>query len=111
VQVKGAGSARNFSDATYKLEMKNRNIFIDKKNNTAVIPLWKEKDNLGVLITTPDHSEVALNAAQAIQTLMTQNAAIADSKKEATIRGAITAFKNKDFEKSYAIAKKKPEGR
>jgi M6 family metalloprotease-like protein len=111
VQVKGAGSARNFSDATYKLEMKNRNIFIDKKNNTAVIPLWKDKDNLGVLITRPDQSEKALNAAQAIQTLMTQKAASSDSKKEATIREAIAAFKDKDFEKSYAIAKKKPEGR
>jgi len=111
VEVKSAGGSRDFANATYKLEMNNRNIFIDKKNKIAIIPLWKEKDNLGVLITTPDHSEAAIKAGRAIQTLVDQNLRTSDNKKETVIREAITAFKNKDFEKSYVIATRRHEGR
>jgi len=111
VEVKSASGSRNFANATYNLKVNNRNIFIDKRHNIAIIPLWKEKDNIGVLITRPDYSEGALNAARAIQTLMNQNAATSDSEKEATIHEAIMAFKSKDFEKSYAIAKRRLEGR
>ena len=45
VEVKSAGGSRNFTNATYKLEMNNRNVFIDKssglfhKSNIAIIPL------------------------------------------------------------------------
>ena len=51
VEVKIADGSHDFTNATYKLENKNRNIFIDnsglfRKNNIAIIPLWKEKDNL-----------------------------------------------------------------
>jgi M6 family metalloprotease-like protein len=111
VEVKSAGGARNFQNATYKLEVDNRNIFIDKKNNIAVIPLWKNKDNLGVLVTTPDHSADALKAATALQTLMERSPGSSGSKKEKIIRDALTAFKSKDFAKSYAIAEAGIEGR
>ena len=99
VKVKNPISSRSFDQATYKLEVSNRNVFVDKQNNISIIPLWKEKDNLGVLVTTPDHSKVAMNAALAIQKLIDQN-----SENENVISEAIAAFKNKDFEKSYDIA-------
>ena len=118
VEVKSASGSRDFANATYKLEMNNRDIFIDnslsglfQRNNIAIIPLWKEKDTLGVLITTPDHSEAAIKAAQAIQALIDQTMRTTDNEKETVILEAITAFKSKDFEKSYAIATRRHEGR
>lgn len=106
VEVKSASGSSDFANATYKLEINNRNIFIDnsfsgffQRNKIAIIPLWKEKDNLGVLITTPEHSEAAIKAGLAIKTLIDQN-----SEKGAVVLDAIKAFKDNDFEKSYAIA-------
>ena len=100
VRVKNPISSPNFDHATYKLEESNRNVFIDKQNNISIIPLWKEKEKLGVLVTTPDRSKVAINAALAIQKLIDQK----NSENENVISEAIAAFKNKDFEKSYDIA-------
>ena len=99
VTVKKPINSSSFDQATYKLAVSNRNVFVDKRNNVAIIPLWKEKENLGVLITTPDLSNVAVKAAQAIQKLIDQN-----SENENVINESIAAFKNKDFEKSYDIA-------
>lgn len=98
VRVKNPISSPNFDHGTYKLEESNRNVFIDKQNNISIIPLWKEKEKLGVLVTTPARSKVAINAALAIQKLIDQ------SENENVISEAIEAFKNKDFEKSYDIA-------
>ena len=100
VRVKNPISSRNFDHATYKLEESNRNVFTDKQNKISIIPLWKEEEKLGVLVTTPDGSKVAINAALAIQKLIDQK----DSQNENGISEAIAAFKNKDFEKSYDIA-------
>lgn len=111
VKVKSAAGSRNFAEATYKLEISNRNVFVDKRNNVAIIPLWRQKENLGVLITTPDHSEAAIKAGRAIQALIDQNLGTSDNEKETAILEAITAFKSKDFEKSYAIATRRHEGR
>jgi hypothetical protein len=99
VRVKSAVSTRTFDQATYKLEVSNRNVFVDKQHNIAVIPLWKEKENLGVVVTTPDRSKVVINAALAIQKLIDQN-----SGNEKVLSESIAAFKNKDFEKSFDIA-------
>lgn len=104
VEIKSAGGSRNFSEASYKLELSNRNIFVDKRNNVAVIPLWKQKENLGVVITTPDHSEAAIKAGRAIQAIIDKNVWTSDEERETLIFEATTAFKSKDFEKSYAIA-------
>ncbi len=110
VKVMCAGGERDFVRATYKLELSNRNIFTDnsgifRKNNIAIIPLWQEGDNLGVLVTTPEQSAAAIQAAQAIQALMNQN--FGAGNKELISR-AIRAFKEKNFEKSLAVATKKP---
>lgn len=111
VKVKPSISSPSFDQATYKLEESDRNVFIDKKNNIAIIPLWEEKEKLGVLVTTPDRSKVAINAAIAIQKLINQNLGTSDNEKETVIVEAIAAFKNKDFEKSYAIATRRHEVR
>jgi hypothetical protein len=99
VKVKSAISSPSFDKATYKLEVNNRNVFVDKQNSISIIPLWKEKENLGVLVTTPDRSKVAINAALAIQKLIDQN-----GENKNVISESIAAFKNKEFEKSYDIA-------
>lgn len=111
VEIKCAGGPRNFANASYKLEMNGRNVFIDntlsglfQRNNIAIIPLWKENDHLGVLITTPDHIAAAIKAARAIQALTDQSMNTSDQEKGTVILEAISAFKNKDFEKSYLIA-------
>lgn len=99
VKVKKPISSPNFDHATYKLGVDNRSVFVDKQNNLSIIPLWKEKGNLGVLVTTPDRSKVAINAALAIQKRIDQN-----DGNENVMSEAIAAFKNKDFETSYDIA-------
>jgi hypothetical protein len=111
VKVKSAGGSPDFADATYKVEMNNRNIFIDnsssglfKRRNIAIIPLWNDKGGLGVLITTPDQGEAAVKAARAIKALTEQGPSASDNEREAKILEAITAFKSKNFENSYAIA-------
>lgn len=110
VKVMCPGGSRDFVYATYKLELNNRNIFMDnaglfRKNNIAIIPLWKEGDNLGVLVTTPEQSAAAIKAAQAIQALLYQNSGAGDEK---LISEAIKIFREKSFEKSLAIAIRKP---
>ena len=109
VKVMSAGGSRDFVHATYKLELHSRNLFVDnaglfKKNIIAVIPLWKEGDHLGVLVTTPEQSAAAIKAAQAIQTLLNQYSGAGNEK---LISEAIKTFKEKDFEKSLAIATRK----
>jgi hypothetical protein len=99
VKVKSAISSPSFDKATYKLEVNNRNVFVDKQNSISIIPLWKEKENLGVLVTTPDRSKAAIHAALAIQKLIDQN-----GENKNVISESIAAFKNKEFEKSYDIA-------
>jgi hypothetical protein len=105
VEVKNAATATNFANATYRLEANKRNIFVDRKQNIAIIPLWKENENLGVLVTNPANSEAALNAATAIQALISRSTPAPDSGKESGLREAMEAFKNKDFAKSLEIAR------
>ncbi|TAL18823.1 hypothetical protein EPN96_00255 [bacterium] len=107
VRVKKAVNSDTFDKATYKLEAGGRNAFVDGENNVAVIPLWKEKDNLGVLVTTPNLVESVVKAALAIQELIDKNKAKSSKETETAIDTAIAAFKNNDFEKSYAIAASK----
>jgi hypothetical protein len=103
VKVKSAISSPGFEQATYKLEVSNRNMFVDKQNNISIIPLWKERENLGVLVTAPDRGKAAINAALAIQELIDQH-----TDNEHVISESVVAFKNKDFEKSYEIAVGRP---
>ena len=87
-----------FSHATYRLDRQNRNAFIDKKNNVAVIPLWSEKGNLGVLITTPEKSKAALKAALMIRKLFKRFPEPRGKAKNESIRECVASFKSLDFE-------------
>lgn len=93
--------ARNFSKATYRLAVQERGLFVDKKNQIAVIPLWKEGENLGVLVTTVERSRSALQAARALLPLMRGERS---PEKARTLGLAVDAFQAYDFDRSYEIA-------
>lgn len=106
VQVMNADpAAKNFGRATFKPGARGRNIYLDDKNDIAVIPLWKEQDHLGVLITSVEKSSAALKAATSILELMKSERSPEKFRK---VRDAVAAFKVYDFEKSYAIAGSRP---
>jgi hypothetical protein len=44
----------NFSHATFRPDRRNRNAFIDKENNVAILTLRIEGKNMEVLVTTPE---------------------------------------------------------
>jgi hypothetical protein len=43
---------------------------VDKENNVAVIPLWGQGENQGVLVTTAPKGQEALQATLMIQKLL-----------------------------------------
>jgi M6 family metalloprotease-like protein len=63
-------NAQHFSQATFRIEQNNRNLYLDGGNKLAIVPLWSEKGKMGVLITTPEKSSEAQNAAGMIQKLL-----------------------------------------
>lgn len=107
VEVLCAAGTGNFMEATYRLEASKRDCFVDERNNVTILPLWKQHEHVGVLITTSEHREAAGKAARAIQALIDQTAVTKDNTMETVILEAVTAFRNNEFEKSYTIAIKK----
>ena len=102
VRIMNADSrAHNFSKATYKLATQDRNLYVDKENQIAVIPLWKKGKNLGVLVTTVEKSGSALQAARAILRLRQSERSREKARK---VRLAVDAFQAYDFDRSYRIA-------
>lgn len=95
VRVVSATAEPGFVKAAYRLEAPDRSVFLDEKNNIAVIPLWMEGDSLNVLVTTPERVEVAKRAALGICELMA-----AGSGGGASLNEAVRYFKSFDFEKS-----------
>lgn len=93
-----------FSHATFKLGGNNRNAFIDKKSNVAIIPLWSEKGNRGVLVTTPEKSSDALKAALMIRELFQRFPEPRGEKEGKLIEECVESFKRSDFRTCYQIA-------
>jgi hypothetical protein len=93
-----------FSHATFKLGGNNRNAFIDKKSNVAIIPLWSEKGNQGVLVTTPEKSSDALKAALMIRELFQRFPEPRGEKEGKFIEECVESFKRSDFRTCYQIA-------
>jgi M6 family metalloprotease-like protein len=93
-----APSARHFANATYRLDAPGRDAFVDEGNRLAVIPLWEEEGNLGVLITTPDKKAKAQEAARAISRL------IVHGGQENLVRDCQEAFRAYDFKKVLQLA-------
>ena len=93
-----------FSHATFKLGENNRNSFIDKENNVAIIPLWSEKGNNGVLVTTPEKSSDALKAASMIRELFQRFPEPRNEKEGKFIEECILSFKKFEFKTCCQIA-------
>jgi hypothetical protein len=93
----------NFSHATFRADQKNRNIFEDKQNNVAVVPLWFHGEAQGALVTTLEKSAEALKAVQIIAKLLIGKANTGGKNKEA-IGACLDAFGDYDFKKSYEMA-------
>ncbi len=93
-----------FSHATFKLGGNDRNAFIDKKNNVAIIPLWFEKGNRGVLVTTPEKSSDALKAALMIRELFQRFPEPRGEKEGKFIEECILSFKRLEFKSCCQIA-------
>jgi hypothetical protein len=68
-------STPQFAKATWRMDAPGRDAYVDESNGLAVIPLWQEEGNLGVLITTPGKKQDALEAARAIEKLQQKGAA------------------------------------
>ena len=95
----------NLSRATFRLDQGNRNLFVDKENNVAVIPLWVQGENQGVLVTTVQKSQEALQATLMIQKLWQRYPDPRSGKEKQRVEECLEAFKRFDFQKSYQIAK------
>ena len=90
------GSA-HFRQATFRLDDAGRTLF--KDDEIAVIPLWKDGDRLGVIVTTPERSAEAMEAARAVDTLMRR----ADPQDRLVVE-AKAAFMAFDFKRCIGIA-------
>ena len=108
--VEGSGTVRvmdadpdslHFSHATFRLDRNNRNIFLDKKRNVAIIPLWSEEENQGVLVTTPEKSTDALKAALMIQKLLQRFPEPRGKEENRLIKDCVASFKSFDFKTCY----------
>jgi hypothetical protein len=99
-------NSANFSHATFRPDRDNRKVFIDKDNNVAIIPLWSQGENQGVLVTSPHKSKDALQATQMIQKLYHRFPDSRDGKAKQLIEDCVAAFKQFDFQRSYQIGQK-----
>jgi len=88
---------RNFSEATFTLDRDNRNLFLDKAHDIAIIPLWTAGENLGVFVTNRKKSDDALKAALEIQGMLKQEQDSKNVRKESLVKECIESFKNLDF--------------
>jgi hypothetical protein len=86
-----------FSQAAFRLDRRESNIFVDKKHNVSVIPLWSEGENQNVLVTTPEESTNALKSALLIQKLLDFYPEPWSKEQDHLIKKCIRAFKNFDF--------------
>lgn len=96
----------HFTRSTFRLDRDNRNIFTDKEARVALVPLWGERETLGVLVTTPERSADALRAALAIQKLKGLLPGAIGKGDNPLIENCVTRFKELDFKRAYELAQK-----
>lgn len=93
----------DFSHATFRPDREGRNIFEDRRNGLAVIPLWSQGEDQGVLVTTLEKGRDALKATQALLEIWNRPPAGAGKDRE-KMEASMEAFRNFDFGKSYELA-------
>ena len=98
-------SSPNLSRAPFRLDQENRKFFVDKENNVAVIPLWGQGENQGVLVTTALKAQEALQATLMVQKLLQHYPEPRSGKGEQHVEECLEAFKRFGFQKSHQIAK------
>ena len=96
----------NLSRAPFRLDQENRNLFVDQENNVAVVPLWPQGENQGVLVTTSQKSKEALRATLAVQKLYQRYPEPRSGKERELVEECLGAFKRFDFLKSLQIAQR-----
>jgi hypothetical protein len=104
VQIMDAdpGSA-NLSHATFRIDQPGRELFVDRQNNVAIVPIWSQGETLGVLVTTAVKGADALQATQMIQKLWHQRAH--KSEKKQIVDDCISAYRQYDFKRSGELAR------
>ena len=95
----------HLSRAPFRLDQEDRNLFVDRENNVAVIPLWAQGENQGVLMTTAEKSQEALQAALMIRQLWQRYPESRSGKEKQRVEECLEAFKRFDFRRSYQIGK------
>lgn len=95
----------NFSHATYKLGFDRRNRFVDANNNVAIIPLWSENQDQGVLVTTARKSEDALRALSWVQEIRNSHTMPQNERTKKQMEACLEAFQSFNFRKACRIAK------
>lgn len=90
-------NARHFSQATFRIEENNRNLYRDDMYQIAVLPLWSENGEMGVLVTTPEKSSEARDAAMMIQKLLTRYPEPRGEEQKRLVEGCMAAFKKFAF--------------
>jgi len=99
-------SSPNFSRAVFRVDQEGRKVFLDKESHVAILPLWLQGENLGVLVTTPEKSQDALRAITVILRLYEKYPEPRTGKIKKITEECVAAFKAFDFKKSFQIAKR-----
>lgn len=99
-------NAPHFSQATFRIEQNNRNLYLDRDYKVAIIPLWSEEGKMGVLITTPEKSSEAKNAALMIQKLLNRYPEPRGKEQAQLLENCLMAFKKFDFKGCIQMAQK-----
>jgi hypothetical protein len=100
--------APHFSQAAYRLQEGRGNMFVDKKTDVAIIPLWRAGENVGVMVTTSQKGTEALNAALLIGKLLARYPEPRGKPENDLIGECIAAFRNLDFQKTARLAQDRP---
>ncbi|MCJ7813227.1 hypothetical protein MUP95_07935 [bacterium] len=87
----------NFSEATFTLDRDNKDLFFDKDNDIAIIPLWTEEEKLGVLVTNNEKSSTALKVALEIEGILKHSQDLKNVKEGSLVKECIESFKDLDF--------------
>ena len=96
--------ARHFSEATYRIDRTNRNLFLDAETGIAIIPLWPEGEKQGVLVTIKEKSRDALEAALMIHKFMQTHTDPKERERNQRFASSIDSFKKFDFRTSMQMA-------
>jgi hypothetical protein len=107
VQVMNANpGAPHFTQAAYRMEGAGRNLFLDKKNNLSVVPLWSEGGKLGVLVTNAEKGPRARDAASSIQELLARFPEPRTREKDQVIQESLEIFKRFEFREAVQRAQR-----